>query len=174
MVSVSAPPSTLVRTSHALTIKVGGNTIGLINGWTPAQSRTVTPIFELDIDNSGDPVECMPGNMSGMTVSINRYDIYTQRMEEAFGTTDLTMLSRQGQPFEVFEIWVSPGNSEEVDRFIYSGCWFTSLGRQLRSDDTRLVNVNASLIYTKKLRVSGITGKLMTTIAKQNWNLPGL
>ena len=174
MSPISAPPSTLIRTSHALTIKVGGTTVGLINGWNPAQSRTITPIFELDIDNSGDPVECMPGNMAGMTVGINRYDIYSQRMEEVFGTTDLVMLSRQAQPFEVFEIWTGPADSGEVDRFIYSGCWFTSLGRQLRSDDTRIVNVNASLIYTKKLRVSGITGSIVSAISQQNWNLPGL
>ena len=172
MASATLPPSTLVRTTHALTIKVGGEAIGLINGWNPGQARTVTPIYEVDISNSGNPVECMPGNLTGLTININRYDIYPKRMEQVFGTPDLVMLTRQAQPFDVFEVWTPPSGSEE--RFIYGGCWFTSLGRQLRSDDTRIVNVNATLIYTSKLKVSGAAGFIVNKIAEQNWNLPGL
>ncbi len=41
-----ALPITKVRTSHALSIQAGGQTIGLINSWNPTQSRTLTPIYE--------------------------------------------------------------------------------------------------------------------------------
>ena len=40
-------PETLVRTSHSLTIRANGQTVGLINGWNPTQSRTITPIFQI-------------------------------------------------------------------------------------------------------------------------------
>jgi len=148
-------PQTTVRTSHALTIKANGITVGLINGWNPTQSRTVTPIFEVDIDTSGAPVEYMPGNVTGLTITVQRYDTYISRMEQAFGTPDLFMLSRQSQPFSVLEAWSNPDPTQQKERFMYAGCWFTSLGRTLRSDGDRLVNVNATLVYTSKLPMSG-------------------
>ena len=159
-------PSTQTRTSHALSIKVLGQTIGFINGWNPTQSRTVTPIFEVGVDNSGNPVECMPGNVTGLNIAVNRFDIYKTRMEQVFGTPDLVMLTRQSEPFDVHEIWKSPGTSGVDERFIYVGCWFTSLGRTIRSDDNRIVNVTASLIYTKKIKSTGIVGGIA------NFSLP--
>ena len=97
----------------------------------------------------------MPGNITGLTLTVQRYDIYKQRMEEAFGTPDLVMLTRQNQPFDVIESWQMPGLTGK-ERFLYSGCWFTSLGRNLSSNDARVVNANATLMYTKKLKVSGM------------------
>ena len=150
-------PATLVRTSHSLSIQANGTIVGLINGWNPTQNRAATPIYEVDISSSGGPVEYMPGNVTGLNITINRYDIYNKRMEEAFGTRDLVMLHRQSEPFSVIEKWIIPerfGGGEE--RFIYDGCWFTSLGRTLRSDDNRIVNVNATLVYVKKQKVTGL------------------
>jgi len=179
-------PISRVRTSHALTIKANGVSVGLINGWNPTQSRTVTPIYEVGFDNSGNPVELMPGNINAQQVSINRYDTYITKMEEAFGTPDLVMLTRQNQPFDVLESWVipdpslivgdapisllirprekeiqttsSPSPFTKKEKYLYSGCWFTSLGRTLRSDDNRIVNVTGTLMYTKKLKITGLAG----------------
>lgn len=139
------PPDTLARTSHSLTIKVNGVTVGMINGWNPQQSRDVNPIYELNVETSGLPLENIPGNVKGLQISVNRYDLWVKRMEEAFGTTDLTMLSNQQSPFTVQEVWTKPDNTQEV--WEYTGCWFTNLGRSFRSDDNRIVNVNASLVY---------------------------
>lgn len=150
-------PNTFVRTSHSLSIKVGSTTVGLINGWNPRQSRATTPIYEVDISDSGNPVEVMPGNVTGQTISIARYDTYPIRMEQAFGTPDIIMLSRQSEPFVVHEVWEIPASTDQ-DRFIYEGCWFNDLGRTIRSDDNRIVNANATLTYTKKLKLSGFFG----------------
>lgn len=168
-------PITRVRTSHALTIKANGITVGLINGWNPTQGRTVTPIFEVGIDDSGNPVENMPGNMTGLQITISRFDAYISKMEQAFNTPDLTMLTRQNQPFDVMEVWKLPiesaltiGQEASVsspfvneERFLYNGCWFSNLGRTLRSDDNRIVNVNATLFYTKKVKITGIAGSVV-------------
>jgi len=162
-------PSTAVRTSHALTIQANGVTIGLINSWAPKQSRHATPIYEIDADNSGNIQEIMPGNLSGTTIDVSRYDLYINRMEQAFGVgfADYVQLTSQNQPFDVYEVWkVNP--AQDLERFAYQGCWFTSLGRTLRSDDSRVVNVNATLMYTKKVKISGITA-LIPQI-----NLPGI
>lgn len=146
------PPDTLARTSHSLSIIFNGNRIGLINGWNPQQSRDVNPIYELNSETSGLPLENIPGNVKGLTVSVNRYDLWSARMEEVFGTIDLVMLSNQQSPFSVIEEWSKPDGSKES--WEYSGCWFTNVGRNLRSDDNRIVNVNASLTYVYKRKLS--------------------
>ena len=176
---MSYVPSTSIRTSHALTIKVNGVAIGLINGWNPAQGRGATLIFEVDSDGSGNPVEIMPGNVTGNTIQVSRFDTYTARMEQAFGTSDLVMLTRQNMSFDVTEEWIipvpasnwvplptatpevakavsaPPAGNEGKERFMYMGCWFTNLGRIVRADDNRIVNVNATLMYTKKVKMNG-------------------
>lgn len=149
------PPDTLVRTSHSLTIRVNGVTIGLINGWNPQQNRQISPIYEINFETSGLPLENVPGNVQNLTVAIQRYDIWPTRMEQAFGTVDLTMLSNQQAPFAVQEIWTSPSGALEI--WQYEGCWFEQIGRQFRSDDTRIVNVNATLRYVYRTKVQGIS-----------------
>lgn len=146
------PPDTLARSSHALTIKVKGQIVGMINGWNPQQNRDVTPIYELNAETSGLPLENIPGNVRNLTISVNRYDLWVSRLEEAFGTVDLTMLSNQQSPFTVQELWAKPDGSTET--WEYEGCWFTNIGRNLRSDDNRIVNVNASLMYVYRRKVS--------------------
>lgn len=143
------PPQTLVRTSHSLTIIAGGTGIGLINGWNPTISRTITPIYELNTRTSGDPFEKLPGNVTGQTIAVQRYDLYTSRMEVAFGTPDIMMLSLQDTAFEVRERWQFPDGT--IEGIIYQGCWFSNIGKNYRSDGDRIVNVNATLEYTKRI-----------------------
>ena len=142
------PPSTAVRTSHAVTIRVKGVVVGMINQWAPAQSRTITPIYELNAQTSGEPTEKVPGNVTGQTVGIQRYDLYPARMEQVFGYVDLNMLSMQNAGIQVLEKWQYPDGTTETVQ--YDGCWFSTIGRTYRSDGDRLVNVNATLEYTKR------------------------
>jgi len=154
-------PETIVRTSHSLTIRApNGQAIGLINGWNPAIGRTITPIYQLATDGSpdggrvpsGDPVEKVPGNVTGQTIAVQRYDVYKARMEIAFGTVDLMMLSRQDRSFYVTEFWRYPddqGGGTEIIQ--YEGCWFSNIGRNYRSDGDRIINVNATLEYTRRI-----------------------
>jgi len=148
------PPETLVRTSHSVSIRVGNVTVGLINGWNPQQNRQISPIYELNSDTSGLPLENVPGNVQNLTIAITRYDIWPKRMEQAFGTVDLTMLSNQQRPFTVQEIWKSPSGATEI--WQYEGCWFQNIGRALRSDDQRLVIANASLMYVYRSLIQSI------------------
>lgn len=149
------PPETLTRTTHSLAIVVRGVKIGLINGWNPQQNRQITPIYEIDPETSGLPVENVPGNVQNLTIAIQRYDIWTARMEQVFGTVDLTMLSNQQSPFTVQEFWTSPARQQEV--WEYTGCWLENIGRTFRSDDTRIVNVNASLRYVYRAKLQSIS-----------------
>ena len=144
------PPSTTVRTSHAITIRAAGQTIGVIQSWNPGQNRGITAIYELNTDTSGEPIEKSPGNVGGLTVSVSRYDLYNKRMENVFGTPDAQMLSDHKNPFQVVELWRFPDNSMET--ILYMGCWFSNIGRTYSATDARLVLVNATIEYTKKLK----------------------
>ena len=49
---------------------------------------------------------------------------------------------------------------------MYRGCWFTSLGRTLSSDDNRIVNVNATLVYTQKISAQGPLGGALDSMSQ--------
>lgn len=143
------PPQTATITSHSLTIKTqAGLLIGMIKQWNPQQQRTITGLYEINSATSGEPVEKVPGNITNLVITVQRYDLYTKKMELAFGTSDLTMLSQQDRPFNVQEFWRFPDNSTES--YLFSGCWFSVVGKNYQSDDTRVVLVNATLEYTRK------------------------
>lgn len=157
-----APPNTKAQLSHAVVIKINRQTIGAINEWNPKQSKTITELYELGNGaagtngdfglGNGEPFEKVPGNVSGMQIEVRRYDIYTKQMELVLGTTDLTMLSNQDDPFECREGWAAPSNVNNY-YVMYLGCWFSDLGRTISSTGDRTVNVNATIHYTRKERV---------------------
>jgi len=113
-------------------------------------SRGITPIYEINVATSGEPLENVPGNVGGLTIGVTRYDLYTKRMERAFGTPDSAMLGDHNNPFQVVELWRFPDNTQEG--FTYIGCWFNQLGRSFSATDARVVMVNASITYARKIR----------------------
>jgi len=149
-----AIPDTTVRSSHAITVRSNGITIGLIQSWNPTQNRTVTPVYQLRADSqegTGNVYEQVAGNIGGLTITVNRFDLYNKLMEDAWGPNfTMQMLTDQSTGLEVRERWANPdGSSLNV---IYKHCWFTSLGRTMSATDARIVNVNASLSYTSMTR----------------------
>jgi hypothetical protein len=144
------PPNTMVRTSHAVTIRANGITVGLIQSWNVGQNRGITAVYEINQETSGEPLEKVPGNVGGLTIGVTRYDLYTKRMEAAFGTPDVMMLSDHNNPFQVREAWKFPDGT--VETHVYVGCWFANVGRSYSATDNRLVMANGSLEYTRALR----------------------
>jgi hypothetical protein len=144
------PPNTIVRTSHAITIRANGITVGLLQTFSPAMNRQITPIYEINQATSGEPLENVPGNLGGLTIGVSRYDLYTKRMEEAFGTPNSAMLSDHNNPFQILEVFLWPSGIKEG--YLYTGCWFSSLGRNMSSTDGRVIMVNGQISYVRKLR----------------------
>jgi len=143
-------PNTNVATSHAIAIRANKVTIGMIQSWAPSQSRTVTAVYELDPTRTGEIVENVPGNVAGTTIQVSRFDLFSTRMEQAWGTSFMydEMLSSQLNPLEITERW-SQYNGV-VNTWVYSGCWFSSLGRNYAVQGDRIINVSATLNYVKK------------------------
>lgn len=165
----NTPPNTLTATSHGIMIKAAGQVIGAIHSWQPAMNRTVTEMYCFggsglagpgvsQASGPGEPFEKVPGNVSGMTIRVDRYDLFTRKMEVAFGTPDLTNLSSQSSSFAVTQILNRPGavpgvnSSPEVIE--YQGCWFSEIGRTFQATDDRVIKTNATLHYTRKVKTS--------------------
>lgn len=100
-------PVTQIRTSHAITIRVGGAIIGQIQQWSPSQSRTVNPQYEINATATGEIFEQVPSVVSNCTIQVTRYDLYAAKMEEVWGTSKaFWMLSDQYNPIDVEEKWI--------------------------------------------------------------------
>lgn len=141
-------PNTTIRSSHAVSLRAAGVTIGQIQTWAPNQSRTVTPAYELRSETSGEVIENVPGNVTGLTIQVSRYDLFASKMEQVWGTPKaLWMLTDQNNKLEVEEKWSNPDGTSE--KFIYFDCWFSQLGRNLQAQGDRIVMVNATLNYAR-------------------------
>lgn len=163
MARAVTPPNTRTQTSHAMTIHAKGSMIGAINEWNPEQTMGTTEVFEFGQVTGpyghqfGTPYEKVPGNISGQTIRVRRYDIYTAQMESAFGTINLEMLSSDpGMAnggtghLDLRESWHTPGGANDYT-VLYKGCWFSNIGRTHSTTGDRIVNVNATIEYTQKV-----------------------
>lgn len=150
--SATVAPFTETATSHAIAIRSGKETIGRIQSWSPSQSRGIMPIYEINAATCGDVAENVPGVASGLTIQVTRYDLYIRRMEGAWGEDfDIReMLCNQSNPLTIQEKWVRPSGEFKV--YVYSGCWFSNMGRQMSVQGDRIINVSATIQYERKRR----------------------
>lgn len=149
-------PTTNSRSNHAIAIRVNGITIGRIQSWAPNQSRTVTPVYELNADNpaarGGAIIENVPGNLTGLTISVTRYDLYAARFEEVWGSDfSFQLLTEQDVGLRITEHWSNPDNT--VEEWLYEDCWFTSVGRNHAVQGDRIVMVNGTLQYARVTKI---------------------
>lgn len=152
-------PRTRTRTSHGLLIRVaGGRVIGAINGFTHTQSRQIDEEWEVRREANGRaPADLVPQNVTDRTISVSRYDLWTRNMEEVLNQTgELVSLADQFRPFSLRTAWRSPVGIVLGGRRVYEyqGCWFSRIGRTARSDDNRLINVDAEIRYHDRIRIA--------------------
>lgn len=156
-------PKVDTRTDHSISIRVGGRTIGRIQDWIPQQGRNVTAIYEVNSAGCGNVFEQVPGVMTGLLINVVRLDLYSKKMEQAWGPDfDITMLCDQINPIRINERWANPDGSLEV--WTYTGCWFTSLGRAHSANGDRITRANATIAYVKKYKVSDIKAEITDAV----------
>lgn len=149
-------PRTRTRTSHGLKITIGSRVIGAIQGFTHNTSRQLDEEWELGRGLYGHaPADIVPQNVGQRTLSIERLDLFTADMESVFGTTELVVLADQFRPFMLRTVWQSPVGIALGGRsvFVYTGCWLSRIGRQVRATDDRISRANAEVTYQMRLRV---------------------
>lgn len=156
MPSFTQPPVTKAVSSHGLVVRANGQPIGGIHQWAPRMARGATHVYEFgqatDANaGSGEPFDVVPGNVTGLEITIGRYDIYKARFERVFGSQDLVMLTNQTIPIDFVEVQFSPDGTLN-ETFNYIGAWFTNLGKTFATTDNRLVMVNGSAAFQLKRR----------------------
>ncbi len=158
IVSPDRVPRTRTRTSHGLTLRVsGGRIIGAVNALGHTQSRDLDEEWEINKGARGAaPSDIIPQNVTTRTLTVSRYDLFVRNVEEVFDRTgEIIVLSDQFRPFTLRTTWQSPVGIALGGRRIYeyTGCWFSRIGRTVRSDDDRIVNVDAEITYQLRRRV---------------------
>ena len=157
------PPLTQTASSHAVTIRSGkGIKIGRIQSWSPQLTRNIETIYEVQQLATGEPIERVAQIQTGNRISVERYELYSFLLGEAFGvpvdrgsagnTTDLYSLILQIKPFNVREIWRDPFG--QLRAYAYVGCWFADVGYTISATDDRIIKARGSIEFTRRLRLA--------------------
>lgn len=108
---MTLPPTTRTRLTHALVVRgPKGAPIGAAYSFAMQQSRETRDKFELTSYPLGLPNHVVPGNLTGRTLTIGVFDLYTRVAEEAFNIAgaDIGTLIDQRIPFSLEELWRPP------------------------------------------------------------------
>jgi hypothetical protein len=104
----------------------------------------MTPIYEINQITSGRRVDIVPGNVETLQIDVDRYDLFTKRMHEAFGfAASAINLADHTNPFTVQELWLYP--SGLIEGTIYYNCWFGNIGREYTAQGDRVIMARAQL-----------------------------
>ncbi len=123
----------------------------------------------------GEPVEVVPGKMGEITVTLNRYALYSSNLLRSLLSIDgagtehkdpidnqediqytgsnqneYVSLIQQTRPVYIYQIFISPINGKIVFGRVFEECWFTGIGETLPAADTNeAVLENGTLIATR-------------------------
>lgn len=154
---VKNPPLTQTASSHAITIKTDrGIKIGRIQSWSPSMAKTIDSVFEVNANGTGEPLERVPQTQTTNSIAVDRYELYTSHLGEAFGVeiaggNDMVTLVQQIKPLHVREIWRDPFGGMRA--YLYANCWFSSMGTTISATDDRIIKVRATLEFTRRLKL---------------------
>lgn len=165
-----SPPMTQTASSHSITIRTDrGLKIGRIQSWSPSMGVTVDQLFEIQQNANGEPIELVQQNQTTNRISVERYELYTKHIGEAFNvpirgkantnfiigsgnTGDLVSLVQQVNSFNIREVWRSP--FFDIRMYAYIGVLFTDWGITIAANDDRIIKARATLQFTRRIRVA--------------------
>lgn len=157
-------PVTRTKTSYALTIHaIVGNrrgVIGAINRIGVKEVRGVDEEYEVETFNRGLPRELIPQLLSGRTISLKRYELYTQTIRQVFAAQyipggELITLLDQSSPFSVRLSWKSPEPTDlgaiargvpQTRVYEYVNCYFTDMGNEVSTGEV-IVQAEATMVW---------------------------
>lgn len=162
-------PVTRTRTSYTLTLHARvfrngiykSGVIGAIHEMSSTQTRQVDEEYEVDLLSDGRPRELIPQNLTGRTLNLKRYDLYSATMEDVFGTPEIYVLSEQTTPLTLRMTWrnaeasvptavISRTSPTRVYEFL--DCYITNFGRTASTRDV-IVGADATLVWRKLVRL---------------------
>ncbi len=151
-----APGAPTTKTYHGMSIVVDGNIVGRIQSWQPnAYTREGNHVRELSHVTWGRPIDYVPGQATGYTVSFTRVEVWNQELELTLGFGSVfDDLMDQTRPW-VCQEYLFRGN--ELNKlWQYSGCWFqTKNNNNWESGGDAIITVECELAYVSRVRVAG-------------------
>ncbi|EHM1384171.1 hypothetical protein KFS98_003658 [Salmonella enterica] len=118
----------MTKTYHGVSITLpNGGIIGRIQDFNPTfASRSIVPLYELNRQTVGRPIDNIPGIESGRSISITRVEVWDDELEIALAAAEREWidLCEQTKPFSIIESMFR-GNSK-YRAWSYDGCWFAS------------------------------------------------
>lgn len=156
-------PNTVTRTSFGFTLNavLGGRAvpIGAVLGFDNDETRTLEDVFEVELSSRGLPIDIVPQNVTGRTLTVERYDLFSKVIEEVFqaSPSEIVSLADQLRPFVLREVWRDPGSAltSRSRLYQYTRCWFSRKGRRMKSTDNRIVMASGTISYQQKVKVIG-------------------
>lgn len=146
------------KTYHGLSIVSNNMIIGRITSWNPtAYSRTVTLQYELSNLTFGRPVDNIPGQSTGYTVTGTSAEIWEYEIERRIqGDPNASIFSdgaSQRKAFTVQEHWFRGENIYRI--WEYKGCWLTERNEDpYASDGDARVMANFTFQYVNRSRLT--------------------
>lgn len=157
-------PLSRTRTSYGLTIhlKVGNKraVVGGVHEFSERQGIQLDREYTVARRTRGRPAEVIPQNLSVHTLTLQRYDLFGDTLEQVFGTDEWATLADQSGPMSIRTVWRDPvgttipglvevlGPSQRV--YQYDRCYFADFGRAVRAAGDRIVGTNAVVVWTDK------------------------
>lgn len=106
--------STLTRTRYAATIhcRLGGRQapLGGIQQLGQSQTQQIDEEYTIGRGFRGRPAALVPQNLTSRTLSLNRFDLFSEVFESTFGVNgeEWATIADMGATFEIYEIWKPP------------------------------------------------------------------
>jgi hypothetical protein len=140
-------------TYHGISIVVEGNVVGRITSFarTP-YTRAGTHLYELNHATFGKPVDYVPGQATGFTITATRVEVWRQELEVALGFGSVwNDLTDQTRPFRVQEFLYRGTIPYRV--WTYLGCWFQDRNEDaFTPEGDAIIRANATIAYVSRIR----------------------
>lgn len=143
-------PETKVRSDYAAQIMLNGQTVGGVFEMAVEQTRAVEDVWTVRSRPDGLPQDTIGQGLTGRSLRLQRYDLWTEILEYVFGLSPEGLLSSQCGVLTIRELWKGPSNNLSV--WDYVGNRFVSLGRTIGAHGDRIVKAGATFNWQRKKR----------------------
>jgi hypothetical protein len=159
-------PVTRTVTPYALTLHLhSGSKRAVIGGayeFSMRQSATLEEVWDVNQGATGTPREIVQQGLTGRSLNLKRYDLYTEYMEDIFGEAAFTLLTDRTGSFTIRTQWRPPANaviasiaglSPQIRIYEFGDCYIQDFGRQA-SMGNATVGVDATVMWRTLRRLN--------------------
>jgi hypothetical protein len=163
-------PVTKTKTAYSLTLHltVGQKrgVIGAVHEIATRQRQEVDEEWEVNSLATGIPRELIPQIVSGRSITLKRYDLYSSTLEQLLGIevdgVGAVTLANQTGPMSMRFMWKNPSsgdadlvllNTPTTQVYEYCDCYITDIGRTVSMNGNIIVGADATIVWRDIRRI---------------------